>query len=83
MVKTLSEEKISAIVFASVLFGGSCWASLPKLFSSLDPAKLDEVLILLSPHFAAKLNECLAQWFCTSWRYLEDQTLLLLRYMKE
>lgn len=83
MVKTLSTEEISAIAFASVLFGGSCWSSLPRLFNSLDPAKLDEVLMLLSPHFAAMFNECLTRWFCASWRYLEDQTLLLLRYLKE
>lgn len=71
MVKTLSVEKISALAFASILFGGSCWASLPKMFNNLEPAKLDETFLLLSPRFATKFNEHLARWFCSSWRYLE------------
>jgi hypothetical protein len=82
-VKTLEAGESSAIAFASLLFGGSCWASLPKAFNALDPAKLDEVLLILSPLLAAKFNECLAKWFCSSWGCLEDQTLLLLRYLKE
>jgi hypothetical protein len=39
--KNLSVEEISSLAFASVLFGGSCWASLPRMFNLLDAQVLD------------------------------------------
>lgn len=79
----LTVEEFSAVVFASVLVGGSCWASLPKTFLTLEPSKLEEVLQNVSPFLATKFNSVLVDWFCNSWRYLEPQTLLLMRYLKE
>jgi hypothetical protein len=70
-VKTLSVEEITAIAFASVLFGSSCWASLPKMFGALEPITLDDVLCSLRLLLASKFNDSLAQWFCVSWKYLE------------
>ena len=32
---------------------------------------------------AIKFNQNLADWFCVSWRYLEEQTLGLMRYIED
>ena len=32
---TMSIEEVTAIAFASVIFGGAVWSSLPKMFDSL------------------------------------------------
>jgi hypothetical protein len=72
MVDELSDEQITATAFASVLFGGSVWASLPRMFCRLDESKLTEVLFRLCPILAAKFTLPLAEWFCASWRYLEE-----------
>ena len=82
-VEDLSSEKITAIAFASVLFGGSCWTSLPRAFNRLDSARLEDVLLSLRSLLATKFGERLAKWFCISWRYIEEQTLLLLKYLKQ
>lgn len=37
-------ENTVSIAFASFLFGGSVWTSLPRMFASLDVDKLDQVL---------------------------------------
>jgi hypothetical protein len=52
----LSSEEISSIAFASVLFGGSAWASLPKMLSSLEPSKLDDTLSSLCSLLVAKFG---------------------------
>lgn len=71
-VEELSAEEITAITFASVLFGGLGWASLPRMFCRLDAFKLEDVLSRLRPMLATKFIDPLAEWFCTSWRYLEE-----------
>lgn len=71
-VDELSTEEITAIAFASVLLGGSVWASLPRMFCRLDESKLTEVLFRLKPLLATKFTAPLAEWFCASWRYLEE-----------
>ena len=81
--KELSSDQISSIAFASVLFGGSVWASLPKMFGSLEPSKLEDSLSLLCSQLAVRFNSNLASWICIHWKYLEEQTLSLLRYLKE
>ena len=58
--KELSPEEISSIAFASVLFGGSVWVSLPKMFNSLDSAKLEDSLSLLCSQLTVRFNENLA-----------------------
>ena len=55
-VDLLSNEEISSIAFASVLFGGSAWKSLPNMFNSLEPAKLEDVLSFLEPLLTGKFN---------------------------
>ena len=82
-VDELSVEQVTAIAFASVLFGGSAWASLPRMFYRLDEFKRDEVLSRIKPLLATKFTTPLAEWFYTSWKYLEEQTLLLLKYLSE
>ena len=82
-VEELKADKITSLAFASVLFGGSVWASLPKMFSSLDPAKLEDVLSLLRSLLQARFNLNLANWICASWKYLEEQTLSLLGFLKD
>ena len=82
-VDDLSVEEITAIAFASVLFGGSVWASLPKMFHRVEPSKLEDVLCSLCPLLVPRFNDNLVRWFRTSWMYIEEQTLLLLRYLKE
>jgi hypothetical protein len=52
----ISVEKIVALAYASILFGGPVWISLPKMFNSIDPSKLEEVLSLLCPMIAIKFN---------------------------
>lgn len=79
----LSIEEISSIAFACVLFGGSAWTSLPKLFASLDALKIEAVLVSFESLLTAKFSNNLAKWICCSWRYLEPQTLLLLRYLDD
>jgi len=56
----LSVEEITAVTFASMLFGGSCWEQLPKAFNSLEPSKLEDVLCSLRPLLVAKFNANLA-----------------------
>jgi hypothetical protein len=58
--KELSSEEISSIAFASVLFGGSVWVSLPNMFDSLETAKLEDSLSLLHYQLAVRFNENLA-----------------------
>jgi hypothetical protein len=52
----LSIGEIASIAYASILFGGSVWISLPKMFNTIDPSKLEQVLSLLSPLIAIKFN---------------------------
>jgi hypothetical protein len=59
-VDVLSVEVVTAIAFASVLFGGSVWASIPTMFSNLESSKLESVLDSLRPLMVAKFNENLA-----------------------
>jgi len=33
--------------------------------------------------FSPKLGDALSEWICTFWKYLEEQTLLVLRYLTE
>jgi hypothetical protein len=68
----LSVEEITSIAFASVLFGGSVWASLPKMFNSIDPSKLEDVLLSFHSLLSIKFNDSIATWVCTYWRYLEE-----------
>ena len=71
-VEDLSVEEIAAIAFASVLFGGSAWTSLPKMFSNIEPSKLDLVFHFLCPLLVARFNLNLVKWIVASWRYLEE-----------
>ena len=68
----LSVEGFVAIAFASVLFGGSVWASLPKMFDNIESAKLECVLGFFEPLLYSKFSKNLAKWFRTSWKYIEE-----------
>lgn len=68
----LKADTIASLAFASILFGGSVWASLPKMFDSLDPSKLEDVLLLLRSLFSVRFNSNLAKWICTYWKYIEE-----------
>ena len=59
-VEDLSVEEITALAYASVLFGGSVWASLPRAFQRLDSTKLDDVLRSLHSLLVTKFNDNLA-----------------------
>jgi len=59
-VEELKAETIASIAFASVLFGGSVWASLPKMFNSVDPSKLVNTLLLLRSQLSVRFNSNLA-----------------------
>lgn len=79
----LTVKEIASIAFASVLFGGSVWASLPNMFNSLDPSKLEDVLSLWGPLISARFNKHLSKWLRISWKCIEDQTLSLLEFLKD
>jgi hypothetical protein len=68
----LTPEENSSIAFASVLFGGSVWDSLTKMFAGLDPVNLEDTLSLLHSQLTDRFNKNLAKWICTSWKYLEE-----------
>lgn len=53
------------------------------MFCRLDESKLDDVLSRLRSMLATKFTASLAKWFCTYWRYLEEQTFTLLKYLSE
>ena len=53
------------------------------MFNNIEPSRLYDVLSLLGPMISVKFNESLAKWFCISWKYLEEKTLDLMRYIKE
>ncbi len=82
-VEELKPETIASIAFASVLFGGSIWVALPKMLNVLEESKLEDTLLLLRSLLAVRFNESIAQWICTSWKYIEEETLSLLRYLRE
>lgn len=79
----LSTEETAAIAYVSVIFGGLVWTGLSKMFDNLSGVMLDNVIILFCALLQNQFSFVIAKWICNNWRFLEEQTLGLLRYLND